>query len=606
MKKLSLLSSIFVITLFLASCGGSEDKNDGGSEDKKGVVDPVTDTDGDGINDFKADGTTKLDRCQPSEDITFRSTAANDRDSDGCEDAGEDKDDDNDGINDVDINGNELDQCPEGIIGIGNDLDNDGCKNSKDTDDDNDTILDTADACPRGIIGTNDPDADSDGCKDSVDVDDDNNGLIEIATAAELDNIRYQLDGTSYKTSANDIGSDTGCPTADPVGCNGYELAGDIDLSSITDFEPIGPSGSPFTAIFEGNGNTISNLIISNDTRYVGFFGILGASSEVRNLSFAKSATDTGSVTSRNISISTEIGSVGTLAGENRGTISNVSTALSVSVDLNTSVTGPKYVGGLVGESTSTGTIQNSSATGNVSGGSGGDTIGGLTGSGTVTNSYYSTGTVDGGSGNDTVGGLTGSGTVTNSYYSTGTVDGGSDNDRVGGLTGLGSVTNSYSTGTVNGGSGNDKVGGLTGLGSVTNSYSIATVNGGTGTDTVGHLTVPISISANPVVTNSYYDSGITPTEGTLQTYGTGKTSDQLKAINNVASITDTTCTSAGGTWDGTACTDGHLNLSTDNWDFTAGKYPSLKSYKVDANDAQIAGDLLCNQPTDFVQCAMP
>ena len=41
------------------------------------------------------------------------------------------------------------------------------------------------------------------------------------------------------------------------------------------------------------------------------------------------------------------------------------------------------------------------------------------------------------------------------------------------------------------------------------------------------------------------------------------------------------------------------------NWEFQAGFYPTLKSYKVDSSDAQIAGTLLCGQlpEADFVQC---
>ena len=43
------------------------------------------------------------------------------------------------------------------------------------------------------IIG---PNRDGDGKVDSEDIDDDGDGLIEIETAAELDAVRYQLDGT--------------------------------------------------------------------------------------------------------------------------------------------------------------------------------------------------------------------------------------------------------------------------------------------------------------------------------------------------------------------------------------------------------------------------
>ena len=41
--------------------------------------------------------------------------------------------------------------------------------------------------------------------------------------------------------------------------------------------------------------------------------------------------------------------------------------------------------------------------------------------------------------------------------------------------------------------------------------------------------------------------------------------------------------------------------LDTNNFQFAADKYPSLRSYKEEAN-AQVEGDLLPNQPTDFIQ----
>ena len=92
-------------------------------------------------------------------------------------------------------------------------------------------------------------------------------------------------------------------------------------------------------------------------------------------------------------------------------------------------------------------------------------------------------------------------------------------------------VNNSYATGYVRGGSGDDKVGGLAGVGSVTNSYSIATVDGGNGTDTVSHLVA--SVSGTSTVTDSYYDNDSSKLMGgTVQPFGTGKTSAEFKRID--------------------------------------------------------------------------
>ena len=74
-----------------------------------------------------------------------------------------------------------------------------------------------------------DVDDDGDGFLGSIDVDDDGDGLIEIWTAEELNNVRYQLNGSGYRTGANETTDTTGCLMTE---CIGYELAADIDLAS--------------------------------------------------------------------------------------------------------------------------------------------------------------------------------------------------------------------------------------------------------------------------------------------------------------------------------------------------------------------------------------
>jgi hypothetical protein len=75
-----------------------------------------------------------------------------------------DDDSDNDGV----INSD--DQCPLGVIGMGNtpngiDLDGDGCVSSEDEDDDNDGVSDDTDAFPEDISA--DTDTDNDGAPDA-------------------------------------------------------------------------------------------------------------------------------------------------------------------------------------------------------------------------------------------------------------------------------------------------------------------------------------------------------------------------------------------------------------------------------------------------------
>ncbi len=338
MQRLSLLSAC-IFALFLASCGGSS----GGS----------VDTDSDGVPDSK-------DLCKNSLDENFISDDTTDADKDGCEDSTEDQDGGDGSDEDNDGKVGDDDKCPQGDTNWTSiststdpavtitDYDGDGCRDAgEDTDDDNDTILDV------------------------TDVDDDNDGLIEIATAEELNNIRHDLDGTHYDdeladTDTGDEGSNAGCPTTTtPVGCNGYELANDISLASIINWVPISAVSALFTATLEGNDYTISNLVIATDatTQYTGFFRTLGANSIVKNLSLKGSVTSsyiTGHNTNPNF--------VGGLAGSNGGTISGVSAGVSVSAGTGNS----DYVGGLVGNNDTTGTIQNSYATGSIAGGEGG------------------------------------------------------------------------------------------------------------------------------------------------------------------------------------------------------------------------------------------
>ena len=113
-------------------------------------------------------------------------------------------------------------------------------------------------------------------------------------------------------------------------------------------------------------------------------------------------------------------------------------------------------------------------------------------------------------------------------------------------------------------------------------------------------------------IASSYYDKNSTATGGTLLVLGIGKTKAQLKAINLDTPDNLAACEAAGGTWDAAntdPCTSGNLTgWNAFNWEFQAGFYPTLKSYKVDSSNAQIAGTLLCGQlpEADFVQCAMP
>ena len=227
------------------------------------------------------------------------------------------------------------------------------------------------------------------------DVDDD--GLIEVGNLAQLDAVRYDLNGDGVVDDASDWQSyydafDQSSLMGCPDGCTGYELTASLDFDTNNSgaidpgdtywnngegWTPIGGEdtsaigrllflSNPFAAIFEGNGHTVSNLFIDTDNVVlVGLFGY--ASSSIRNMGVidvdVKGADLAG-------------GLIGFNAGEIRASY------------VTGRVSGVTNVGGLVGINQSTGEIRASYATGNVTGDS---NAGGLVGSneGALTTSYW-------------------------------------------------------------------------------------------------------------------------------------------------------------------------------------------------------------------------
>ena len=363
------------------------------------------DDDNDGILDVD-------DLFCPRGDVGWDGTnQANDRDGDGCRDAGEDKDDDNDGALDVNeepgcqferdcddddlIDGDEepgcarlpdcdgdtirdiADACPRGIMNLisnpSTDLDGDGCLDDEDPDIDGDNLLNDEElgGCERNSDCDNDTvldgdevatcieqaDCDSDGSRDDVDIDDDGDGLIEVAEAAGLASIRYQLDASGVRRTADGELNTTGCGGAGGItSCNGYELVRDIDLTAYINtnyrdednvninegWQPIGYDtnltregcqGDGFTGIFEGNAKTISGLSIDRPQEdCIGLFGNVRSRGWIRNLVLV-----TGDVSGRD--------RVGGLIGQAFGSFVEL-TSITVRTD---EVAGRDQVGGMIG-----------------------------------------------------------------------------------------------------------------------------------------------------------------------------------------------------------------------------------------------------------------
>ena len=188
------------------------------------------------------------------------------------------------------------------------------------------------------------PDLDGDSVADVDDVDDDGDGLIEIRTANEFNMIRNNLAGTNLTATVPAAGNDSGCGNnADITECTGYELMNDISLSSYLNWIPIGTDQNKYTAIFDGNNNTISDINITTATEdRVGLFASLASASEVRNLRL------------RQVAISVENNFVGALAGEAEAALIN-----NIGVT-NININGSSNVGGLLG-GLNGGSIANSS-----------------------------------------------------------------------------------------------------------------------------------------------------------------------------------------------------------------------------------------------------
>ena len=249
--------------------------------------------------------------------------------------------------------------------------------------------------------------------------------------------MRYDLAGSSYKTSPTATDT-TGASATEPANCDdgdamttvvlcGYELAQSLDFDLDGDgttvssdgtfddgdnaapyfvigdggWEPVGDGTTAFTAIFDGNGNTISNLAIRRNLQHVGFFGRTGTGSRIYNVGIINAFVRYSGTSSNQIN-------VGGLVGQQAG---DAIIASYVSGSVAGGGGAIDTVGTLVGEQSTAGSIVASYASGNASGGGGCcDRVGGLVGfnDGSITASYasaHATGSVNEG---HIVGGLVG------------------------------------------------------------------------------------------------------------------------------------------------------------------------------------------------------
>lgn len=294
-------------------------------------------------------------------------------------------------------------------------------------------------------------------------------------------------------------------PSASNNNLNGkyYKLDNDIDLSSTAykdNWTPLGAGTRAFEGHFDGNGHTISNLKITSapSNNYIGLFSMNDGAITNLNLSNVN-VNVTGTyvaglvgVNYRGISNCTVSGTVsgdahvGGLTAYNNYVEEAVISNCSSSVDV--SSTGEQGAGGLVGKNDRR--IQNCSASGSVTGHRYLGGLVGRTGTDSVITNSFATGPVTSNTGGDAgsakaIGGLVGENlkTITLSY-ATGAVN---DNGNAGTYSGAGglvghnafgaSISDSYATGNV---TGKQSVGGISGLnwGAISKCYAIGNSSG--------------------------------------------------------------------------------------------------------------------------------
>ncbi len=280
----------------------------------------------------------------------------------------------------------------------------------------------------------------------------------------------------------------------------------DADYATVAgpgaEFQTICSSGDDFSlSTFDGQNYEIQNLVMVNDSEGVALFGDLEGST-IKNLSLVDVSITGNSYYVAGLSKRTSGGTIenvrlsGTVTNEGAGSectgglVGNVEEATTISESsVNASVTGFRYVGGLVGcanysgENESGATISQSYTEGEVSAMVG--YAGGLVGSAyaTVISNSYSTVTIT--ESGDRIGGLVGymnESEVSKSYADNGLISGG---NYVGGLIGWAQSTtirDTYSRSNVS--ATGQFVGGLVGLlgsefmGSIYSSYATGNVEG--------------------------------------------------------------------------------------------------------------------------------
>ena len=220
----------------------------------------------------------------------------------------------------------------------------------------------------------------------TVDYDSDDDRLIEVSNLAQLNAVRWDLNGdgsvdattdsASYTAAYPNAAAGMGCPDGsdadtNPDPCLGYELKADLtfdtdDDGSVTVADSGGlywnsgagwtPMGDArrytYTGQFQGRGKTISHLFINNSAAlYVGLFGAVGQGGSVTGLGMEQ------------VSIASSRPAVaGGLAGSNAGSITASYATGTITINAGGATSGNTLAGGLVGHNALSGAVQASFA----------------------------------------------------------------------------------------------------------------------------------------------------------------------------------------------------------------------------------------------------
>ncbi len=189
------------------------------------------------------------------------------------------------------------------------------------------------------------------------------------------------------------------CEWAETHPASSLALIADIELSK--PWLPVGSEANPYNSVFEGNGHTISGLIVDGDSDHHGLFSYIGENGAVRNLTIMDlsiagteaaggvAGDNRGTIENCHVSGTVKGSGIagGGIAGRNHGSITDCSSSVTAGgygdvggiaginygrinrCKAEGTVSGEYAVGGITGLSTDGGTIEESSFSGKISDG---------------------------------------------------------------------------------------------------------------------------------------------------------------------------------------------------------------------------------------------